>query len=438
MASSLHVLYVDGAEKGVPTNVESTLDVEDVSSFAPQATIDVYEGPNNTTGPLDVLSAIVSHDHAQVISISWGNCEAQDGGSQVAAVEANLFEEAAAQGQTVVAASGDNGSTDCGPPQRHPGPGRRRGRPRQPAVCDQRRRHVAGNARPASHRDRLEQLRRCQRRWHLVELGDACLPVGCLTGARGDQVVLLGPAVRRADRLLPGGSRRLGRRRPDHRPRDRLGRLGRLDVVGGTSLAAPLWAALVALTDAWPACSAHPVGFLNPALYSIAGRSGYASALNDVTRGSNHLASIPNWWRYPATVGYDLASGLGTPDAANPSGGGLVAQLCALPESGGVQYASPTKSSVTASQHSVDRGSHVVLHDHGQLAHAVRATRCRQASVARRDHDATSCHEDEDQTNIEYHQWEGRGDLRSERHRDSDGHLPRAPISPTESCCTRR
>ena len=43
-------------------------------------------------------------------------------------------------------------------------------------------------------------------------------------------------------------------------------------VVGGTSLAAPLWAALVALTDAWPACSAHPVGFLNPALYLIAGR----------------------------------------------------------------------------------------------------------------------------------------------------------------------
>ncbi len=124
--------------------------------------------------------------------------------------------------------------------------------------------------------------------------------------------------------------------------------------VGGTSLAAPLWAALVALTDAWPACSAHTVGFLNPALYSIAGKSAYASALNDVTRGDNHLLSIPDWWRYPATVGYDLASGLGTPDAANPSGGGLVAQLCALPESGGVQYASPTKSSITASEHNVD------------------------------------------------------------------------------------
>ncbi len=55
MASALHVLYVDGAKGGVPTDVESTLDVEDVSSFAPQATIDVYEGPNNNTGPLDVL-----------------------------------------------------------------------------------------------------------------------------------------------------------------------------------------------------------------------------------------------------------------------------------------------------------------------------------------------------------------------------------------------
>ena len=55
MASALHVLDVDGIRGGVPSDVESTLDVEDVSSFAPQATIDVYEGPNNGAGPLDVL-----------------------------------------------------------------------------------------------------------------------------------------------------------------------------------------------------------------------------------------------------------------------------------------------------------------------------------------------------------------------------------------------
>ena len=123
MEASLHVLAVDGDSAAAPaSDVESTLDVEDVSGFAPQATIDVYEGPNNDTGPLDVLSAVVSQDRAQVISTSWGNCEPQDGGSQVTSVEANLFEEAAAQGQTVVAASGDDGSTDCGAPSGNQSP----------------------------------------------------------------------------------------------------------------------------------------------------------------------------------------------------------------------------------------------------------------------------------------------------------------------------
>ena len=233
MASTRHVLSVDGMSGGVPTDVESTLDVEDVSSFAPLATIDVYEGPNNVAGPLDVLSAIVSQDRAQVISTSWGNCEAQDGGSQIASVEANLFEEAAAQGQTVVAASGDDGSTDCGAPSGTQTPAAAVDDPgSQPYVTS-----VGGTSLttlgPPPDRDRLEQLRRCQRGRHLVELGDACVPVGRLTVARGDQVVLLGQAVRRADRLLPGGPRRLGRCRPGHRPCDRLGRLGRLDCRGG-------------------------------------------------------------------------------------------------------------------------------------------------------------------------------------------------------------
>ena len=49
---------------------------------------------------------------------------------------------------------------------------------------------------------------------------------------------------------------------------------------------------------------------------------------------------------YPASVGYDLATGLGTPDAANPLGRGLCRQLCALPQSGGSPYASPTTSSL--------------------------------------------------------------------------------------------
>jgi subtilase family serine protease len=80
---------------------------------------------------------------------------------------------------------------------------------------------------------------------------------------------------------------------------------GGLVQVGGTSAAAPQWAALVALADQGRSL----VGFSNfdgpsqllPALYTIP-----ASDYNDVTSGSNG---------YPATAGYDLATGRGTPKA---------------------------------------------------------------------------------------------------------------------------
>ncbi len=354
MASARHIRYVDGAGDEVPSDVESTLDVEDVSSFAPRATLDVYEGPNNgSTGPLDVYSAIIAQDHAQVITTSWGNCEPQDGGPEVAAIEANLFEEAAAQGQSVVAASGDDGSTDCGAPTGNQSPVSTVDDPgSQPYVTS-----VGGTALTALGPPPTESV------WNNADgaSGGGISSNWAMPAYQSDAPASLG-VIKPYSSPGPCGAptgycREVPDVSADADPNTGLvidwGSSGGWTSVGGTSLAAPLWAALVALTDAWPTCNAHPVGFLNPALYSIAGSGGYASALNDVTRGDNHLPSIANWWRYPATVGYDLASGLGSPDAASPSGGGLVTRLCALPASGGVQYASPTKSSITASEHTV-------------------------------------------------------------------------------------
>ena len=233
MASARHVLSVDGMSGGVPADVESTLDVEDVSSFAPLATIDVYEGPNNVAGPLDVLSAIVSQDRAQVVSTSWGNCEAQDGGSQVASVEANLFEEAAAQGQTVVAASGDDGSTDCGAPSGTQAPSAAVDDPgSQPYVTS-----VGGTSLTTLGPPPTETV------WNNSDgaSGGGISSNWAMPAYQSDASPSLGviksyssaKPCGSADRLLPGGPRRLGRCRPGHRPCDRLGRLGRLDWRGG-------------------------------------------------------------------------------------------------------------------------------------------------------------------------------------------------------------
>ena len=86
---------------------------------------------------------------------------------------------------------------------------------------------------------------------------------------------------------------------------------------GGTSCAAPLWAAFTALANQQAAAGGNaPVGFLNPALYTI-GRSnpGYSSIFHDVTTGNNFSSSSPN--KFPATVGYDLCTGWGTPNGTN-------------------------------------------------------------------------------------------------------------------------
>jgi hypothetical protein len=77
--------------------------------------------------------------------------------------------------------------------------------------------------------------------------------------------------------------------------------------IGGTSIGAPLVAALVA--TAIQACGVGNLGFINPSLYAMA-----STGFNDVTSGNNDLFSTGN---YAAGVGYDSASGLGSPNGAN-------------------------------------------------------------------------------------------------------------------------
>ena len=79
---------------------------------------------------------------------------------------------------------------------------------------------------------------------------------------------------------------------------------------GGTSLAAPTWAGFTALMDQY--LKAHhdpPVGFFNPILFRLASSSVPYPPFHDVTLGGNDF--------YAATPGYDMTTGLGSPDVYN-------------------------------------------------------------------------------------------------------------------------
>ena len=94
---------------------------------------------------------------------------------------------------------------------------------------------------------------------------------------------------------------------------------------GGTSCAAPLWAGFIALVNQQAAADGESrVGFINPAIYAIAAGANYAVCFHDVTTGSNTWPSSPNL--FYATNGYDLCTGLGTPNGTN-----LINVLAPLP-----------------------------------------------------------------------------------------------------------
>ena len=118
------------------------------------------------------------------------------------------------------------------------------------------------------------------------------------------------------------------------------------NLYGGTSFAAPMWAGYLALVNQQAVANGnHTVGFINPALYSIGLGSNYNTDFHDINSGSNGL---------PATIGYDLATGWGS-----PNGSGLITALAgssstpgfslsASPGSVSVVQGSSGKSTVTS------------------------------------------------------------------------------------------
>lgn len=349
VAPRVRAVPVDGGPgpSVAASEVETELDLEDLLGLAPHAQVLVYEGPDGAGSPTnaanyDTIAAAVDQDRAQVISTSWGECEPAVGLASAEA-ESALFEQAALQGQTVVAASGDSGSEDCYNASNPRGT-------RELAVDD-----------PASQP-------------FVTGAGGTELSVGAssASGTATERVWNTGSAVPNGG--AGGGGLSAFWPMPAYQANaaPALGVLNRFSAmgtcrsasghcrqvpdlaanagspyaiyctqagfgcsaagwtpIGGTSAAAPTIAALFALADSAPACQqSGPVGFANPALYAIASGPAGATAFSDVTVGNNDFTGS-NGGSYPATPGYDLASGLGTPIAGNGTDGGLVAQLCA-------------------------------------------------------------------------------------------------------------
>ncbi len=339
-------IQIDGGPIGgtdAPTSAETAVDIENLVGLAPSVTVQIYQGPDTDAGILDTLSGILDappSQFAQVISDSWVLCESarNDGNQSMIADEGALFDQAAVQGQTVLASAGDRGSAGCVPlndPNHRwgetPGPLAVEDPASQPEVTG-----VGGTSLYAEGPPPSETS------WNDLYIGAGGGGISSAWGMPDYQRYSGVPGIfssYSSGTPCAAGTSGYCREVPDVSV-DAAPATGYVTYYnsgwhgyGGTSTAAPVWAAVIALADAsgMSGCSPKtPLGFANPLLYYVAAGPGYADAFNDITVGDNNQFGSG---AYPATAGYDMASGLGTPRAtdgtAPGSPPGLVAQLCA-------------------------------------------------------------------------------------------------------------
>lgn len=275
-------------------NIEVSLDIEMVISMAPGLSkIILYEG-NPASGhffPNHVLNCIATNDAASQISSSWG----WNGGPD--ATTEQIFKQMRAQGQTYFNASGDSDAFTPG------------------------------------QVDNPSEITEPSSSTNIIQVGATTLtatnPVsetvwnwGGGTGSSGGISTSNPiPNWQTGISMIANHGSTTGRNIPDVALTGdnifvKYGNGLNATNVGGTSCAAPLWAGFAALVNQRAAqLSQSPVGFINPAIYEIGRESDYHSIFNDVTVGNNYSSGSPT--NFPATVGYDLCTGWGSPAGAN-------------------------------------------------------------------------------------------------------------------------
>ncbi len=306
LSNPIRNVLVDGGAGGPPQGGgEAALDTEVAAVNAPSASLVVYEAPNGDDAQaFDLFDRIASDDSSQVVTTSWGVCEAgmPAGDRQT---ENGILQRMAAQGQTVIAASGDAGSEDCFPTNRSTAlavddPGS------QPDVVS-----AGGTTMPSASASSQSVWNDCQ------NTSSQCSG-NTSFGATGGGYSLEWPAnpgqpATSGPDTTPCGLSTC-RAVPDlSYPSDPTAGgvsaywSGHWTAFGGTSVAAPTNAGLFADTN--QGCFSA-LGRVGPALY--AAQQGDSDTFTDITQGNNDFTDTHSG-QFPAAAGFDAATGLGTP-----------------------------------------------------------------------------------------------------------------------------
>ncbi|HXE32047.1 MAG TPA: Ig-like domain repeat protein [Terriglobales bacterium] len=389
--------FLNGADPGAGTTTgdadEAALDAEWSGAVAPDAAVDfVVSQSTDVTDGVDLSAQyIVDHALAPIMSSSYGACEAALGGPGSAGnlFYQNLYEQAAAEGITVVVSSGDSGAAACDPlsggdAAQGPGVNGLASTPFNVAVGGTQFNDQSGTYWQAQNSDTLSSVLR-----YIPELAwnESCSFAACggFLGASGGggSLVYAKPSWQTAAGVPDDGARDL----PDVSLDASLGipyaycqpgcftptGLGTVAVktAAGTSASAQAFASALALlvqkTGSWQ-------GLITPELYQLAAQTPATACnasnspaesciFNDITQGSNAVpcvegspgcsggttAQANGQPAYAAGAGFDLATGLGSVNFANL----IAAWPAASP--------SATQTSLTASAGSITHGQPVTF-----------------------------------------------------------------------------
>lgn len=272
---------------------EVELDIEVINAMAPAAHVYVYEAPNSDQGELDMYQKIANDNTSKTVSISWGQCETSANSATMSSLH-NILSQMATQGQSVYAAAGDSGAYDCG----------------------------NGSTTLAVDNPANDP--------YVTGVGGTNLTISGTSygsekvwanssnksgGGGGISTVYSKPSWQTGTgttNSYSNGMRQVPDVSADADPATgySIYSAGSWTVYGGTSCAAPLWAGITALNNQYAANNGKGnLGQANPTLYSMFNTTQTYTAYHDITSGTNLY--------YPATTGYDQATGIGTPDAYN-------------------------------------------------------------------------------------------------------------------------
>ena len=288
-----------GQPTGSGGEVEVSLDIEMIISMAPGISqIMVYEGDPNNFLPNVVLNQIAVDNAARQISCSWG----WGGGPSV--ISDQIFKEMALQGQTFFTAAGDSCAY-------------------LPGQVDDPNYSFCPASSP-----------------YLTAVGGTTLTTTGLSGPYASETVWNWSISQQRDGVgtcggistyyaIPSWQQGISmvsnhgstttRNIPDvGLTADNVFVFADGSGVseGGTSCASPLWAGFAALVNQQAVSNnVASIGFINPKIYALAKTASYTNYFNDVTTGNNEWSQSPT--NFPAVTGYDLCTGLGSPNGTN-------------------------------------------------------------------------------------------------------------------------